>query len=341
MKTPETKSKKGKTQAPSVSPYLPIRLTKTEKPYVERVHDEIKAHLRRLHEGVQASPTDEEKLKCVVALADVAIQATRILESLYGSGSEAQRQFVRKVALSGEKFVGIYDFRLPSALRALPREDEPRGDQMRRAFTKEWQAKTLLKVSDKNDALRLVLEGFVKAVIKPPSLDHEPSGKPNLALDLFLEHQGVIFISPEVRTALLEPKALKDPAKWAHAFAGWYESRHPLPSDEALDDATNAGMIYGEIVESSRRNRLGKKTRAFQKHYRISPEKFLKLTDAEMMKVRDGSVRGGGEQFSATKATRVKQKAVSILQDTPPTQAEFRRGLFEATLVRLKTILRK
>lgn len=73
MKIPVKKSTKEKYKAPPVTPYLPIRLTKPQKPFAERVHDEIKTNLKHLHEGVQASPTDQEKLKCVVALADVAI----------------------------------------------------------------------------------------------------------------------------------------------------------------------------------------------------------------------------------------------------------------------------
>ncbi len=339
-----SKKKTAKTKSAAV-PLLKVSRSKPEKPYVERVHDEIRARLRNLHEGIFASPEDGEKERCVEALVDAAMFATNTLQSLYGSGSEDQRQLVRQVALRGEKFIGIYNFRLPSALRDEPRSVETRGDEMRRELTKDWQALSPLKVSEKteHDALRLVLEGFVKAVLTPSKIHHEPSDKPSLALDLILESQGVIFISPEVRATLLEPEAKGDATTWAKAFVKWYESHHPLPSNNTQDDSTTSGAIYREIVEQSRRNRLGKKIRAFKKRYGISPARFLELTDDAKMEIRDMSARGKGEQLNAAKATRVTHKANSISgdSDSSPTKAEFRAGLYEAALVRLKKALRK
>jgi hypothetical protein len=236
MKTPKRKSTDGKTKASTASLHLPIRQTKTEKPYVERVHHEIKANLRRLQEEVQASPANEEKLKCVIALADVAMQATNILQGLYGSGSMAQRELVRMVALQGEKFVGLYELRLPSALRDKPRAFETRGDEMRRALTKEWQANAKLRATGKTeyDWLRLSIEGFVRAVHNPArarSVDNTAKASPGL--DSLLENDGLVAVPQNVSAGLLLPEAKKDAGKWAKAYVDWYESLHPLTFKDA------------------------------------------------------------------------------------------------------------
>ncbi len=242
MKIPKKKSAKGQRKAPPVAPPLAIRLAEPEEqemPYVERVHSEIQANLRNLHEVVLVSLADAEK--CVAALVDAAMQATRILESIYGSGSEDQRQLVRKVALRGEKFVGIYEFRLPSALPDEPRAIETRGDEMRRAFTKEWQASAKLRATGKTeyDWLRLSIEGFVRAVYSTHAAHPvDKTAKASALLDWFLESRGLVTVPQNVCVELLLPEAQKDEGKWARAFVDWYESLHPWPFRDKQGDMT-------------------------------------------------------------------------------------------------------
>lgn len=228
--------KKPKKKAAQVkyemSPLLFI--TESEKSHVESIHDDIQANLRQLHEGVQACPADSEK--CVAALLDAAVSATAKLEAIYGSSCEVQRDLIRRVALRSEKFVGIYEFRLPTSLRDLPRSAETRGDRMRRELTKEWQASAPLYAAGgtEYDWLRLSMEGFVRAVNNPArARPVDNPAKTWLLLDWYLEISGGVSVPENVRTELLSPDAQKDGAKWARAYVDWYDSLHPLVFKDA------------------------------------------------------------------------------------------------------------
>lgn len=234
----KTRPKKKAAQAKNETPPL-LRLAKREKPYVERVHDEIQANLRHLLEGVQASPADAEK--CVAALVNAAVNATAILEALYGSGSEIHRDLVRQVALRGDRFVGTYDFRLPSALRDKPRPVETRGDQMRRELTKEWQASAALSATGKTeyDWLRIVMEGFALAVHHPQhARTMEKSATATSTLDWFLESKGRVSVPEAIRRNLLKPENRRKAEVWARALVDWYDSLHPWPFKDKTGDMT-------------------------------------------------------------------------------------------------------
>jgi hypothetical protein len=218
---------------------LLLRPLKREKTHVERINRDIQDNLRHLLEGIQACPADAEK--CVAALLDAAVNATAKLEALYGSGSAAQRDLVRRVAMRGERFVGTYEFRLPMALRDKPRKVETRGDTMRRELTKEWQASAKLRAKGKTeyDWLRLSIEGFVRAVHSTAHtrpVDATATASP--LLDHFLKSEGLVPVPEKVRAELLSPGALKDAAKWASAFVDWYESLHPWPFKDKAGNMT-------------------------------------------------------------------------------------------------------
>jgi hypothetical protein len=232
-KNPRKKAASAKAETPP--PIL--HFAKREKTHVKRVHDAIQDNLRHLLEGVQAYPADAEK--CVAALLDAAVNATAMLESLYGS--EAQRELVRRVALRGERFVGTYKFGLPTALRDKPRAVETRGDQMRRELTKAWRASASLRATGKtgHDWLRLSIEGFVRAVHNPAGArPMDATAKASPLLDHFLESKGMVAVPERVRARLLSAKGHKNPAEWASAFVDWYESLHPWPFKDKAGNMT-------------------------------------------------------------------------------------------------------
>jgi len=231
------KKKNAKTE--DGRPPLLIHLAEPEKTYVEVINDAIQANLIHLHAGIQACPAEAEK--CVAALVDAAINAAARLESLYGSGTEDQRNLVKRVALRGKRFVGTYEFRLPTALRDKPRPFECPGDQMRRELTNTWQTSAPLRATGKTeyDGLRLLIEGFVSAVRNPDGARPvDTTAKASPGLDYFLESSGIVSVQENVRAGLLSPKAQRNPAKWAAAFVDWYESLHPWPFKDANGSMT-------------------------------------------------------------------------------------------------------
>ncbi|MDB4474758.1 hypothetical protein N9023_07100 [Opitutaceae bacterium] len=200
---------------------------KKKQHHIAKLRDKMHKELLELHGGVQAAPTLAGKAMCVAALSDIALESTKIIEALYAS--DLYRDLVKKLALSGDTFVGRYDFNLPSPLKSKPLAFESRGDEMRRDLTSEWEKIGILKSKGikKFDFLRRTIQGFVKAVRKPPPLAAElPPDESSAGLDWFLECAGQIPVKEDDRSELLSDK---DPTVWARVFVDWYAFRHPWP----------------------------------------------------------------------------------------------------------------
>lgn len=225
MTTPQDSSGSEENKRP---PLVKMRFKKKKQQHpIEKLREEAHQKILNLHEEVYAAPTALEKARCIAALSDIALQSTKIIEALYASLD--YKDLVKKVALSSDTFLGRYDFNLASPLKSKPLAFESRGDEMRRELTSEWSRVGILKATGRTefDYLRLVVQGFVKAVRKPPPVAAElPPDESSTGLDWILECAGQIPVKEDDRSELLRDK---DSTVWARVFVDWYAFRHPWP----------------------------------------------------------------------------------------------------------------
>ena len=148
---------------------------------------------------------------------------------------------------------------------------------------------------------------------------------------------GAVEADASISSRIDDITALRDrrvaPKDWANIISEIAMEGSFLCPPQALQEG---GPIYEIIRESAVRNRKGKRVRAFERKFCMSPQSFLKRSDAEMLQV---ITSGGQEPLNFVQATRAKTRAEDIVQ-MQPTDAELRSRLKVLVLDRIKTVPR-
>jgi hypothetical protein len=221
---------------------------------IAKIRKQIYLNFSTLHKSARTK--SKAQLKTIELIAELAYDFTFELQELFIS--PYTKHIVEKVAYQRRKLSSTYDLDYPTGLKANIELVNGFGDIMRAKLTHKYKDNNILRFHDQTDfdVLRLTMEGFVKAIVRPNKKEirvwnrmhsrvdtSKLDSKQYYDIQMTGEMGGLIEIKKETKDYLLNFKNINNPKVWAAEFVNWYKNRHPWPykdlksgKDRLIDD---------------------------------------------------------------------------------------------------------